>query len=110
MFGISFEAGELLADEEIDSALDNGGNDMRRGIMRRLIDYDAKYKLKKYSRSKTERAILSLYIFSKELDNSAYRNLQTAVKSYAARKGITANFGKIDGSLRRVDGQLYWNP
>lgn len=110
MFGINFEAGKILADDNVSSALSAGGTEMQRGIMKRIIDYDKDYRLKKYAKSKTERAILALYIFSKEVESSDYEQLKIAVKTYASSVGVNANFSKIDSSLKLIDGRLYWDP
>ena len=109
-FGISFEAGQLLADEAIDLATYDKDKTMAMGLMKRVIDYDSNYQLKKYSRSKMERAILSLYIFSKEQETQAYLELRRAVKNYATNNGINANFKKIDDSFKCINGQNYWDP
>ena len=78
--------------------------------MKRIIDYDKDYRLKKYAKSKLERAVLALYIFSKELDTPEYVALAETLKSYSSKKAINANFAKIDSSLKYVNGNLYWNP
>ncbi|NEX22570.1 hypothetical protein G3480_20050 [Thiorhodococcus mannitoliphagus] len=109
-FGINTEAVEILHDEDVDKALDLGPPNMQRGIIKRIIDYDKNYRLKHHSKSKIERAILALYIFSKESDQRGFRELGDALKKYSSKNGVYANFAKIDASLQNVGGQLYWNP
>jgi hypothetical protein len=109
-FGINTEAAEILNDGGVDRAMDLGPPNMRKGIMKRIIDYDNNYRLKTYSNSKIERAILALYIFSKESDHPGFSELGAALKKYSSQNGIYANFAKIDSSLKSVGGQLYWEP
>lgn len=112
MFGlwsINMEVGRLLADQGISDALDAGGGEMRRGIMKRCLDYDSNYGLKRLGFNKDQRAVAAIYIFSKEVKAPAYENLEIAVKKYGNFVGANSVFSKIDGCLVWQDGQLYWN-
>lgn len=107
---INKEAADLLNADAVHAALDLGPPNMKRGIMQRIIDYDNNYRLKKYSKSKIERAILALYIFSKESTQPGFRELGGVLKKYSSENGIDANFTKIDSSLKNIGGQLFWEP
>lgn len=104
------EVGRLLADDGIRNALDSGGDEMVIGIMKRCLDYDSTFKLKRLGFNKDQRAVGAIYIFSKEVKSPAYESLEKAVRAYAIRVGASAVFGAIDKCLIWQDGRLYWNP
>ena len=109
-WSINMEVGRLLADDEISNALFSGDREMAMGIMKRCLDYDSIYKLKRLGFNKDQRAVGALYIFSKEVKSSAYESLEMAVRAYAIRIGASSVFAAIDKCLVWQDGHLYWNP
>src|SRR5689334_23382903 len=106
--GIRLAVGRLLNDEEIEKALNAGGNDMQTGIMPRCIDYDRDYKLSRLGLGADQRAVGALYIFSKEVKSAPYVQLEKAVRNYAASKGLGSPFEKIDRHLSWVNGRMIW--
>lgn len=109
-WSINMEVGRLLADDGISNALHSGDRGMAMGIMKRCLDYDSNYKLKRLGFNKDQRAVGAIYIFSKEVKSPAYESLEKAVRAYAIRVGAPSVFGAIDKCLIWQDGHLYWNP
>lgn len=109
-WSINMEVGRLIADDEISNALSSGDREMMMGIMKRCLDYDKNYNLKRLGFNKNQRAVGSLYIFSKEVKSPAYENLEKAVRAYAIRVGASLVFAAIDKCLVWQDDHLHWNP
>ena len=108
-WSINMEVGRLLADDGISDALHSDGREMGIGIMKRCLDYDKDYELKRLGFNKDQRAVGAIYIFSKEVKSPAYERLETAVRTYAAHVGASSVFAEIDRRLIWKDGHLYWN-
>ena len=109
-WSINMEVGRLLADDGILNTLYSVESGMAIGIMKRCLDYDSNYKLKRLGFNKDQRAVGAIYIFSKEVKSPAYESLEKAVRAYATRVGASSVFEKIDKCLVWQDGHLYWNP
>ena len=112
-WSINMEVAQLLNDDEISAALgapDSGGREMRVGIMKRCLDYDKDYGLKRLGLNKDQRAVGAIYIFSKEVKSPAYERLEATVRAYAAHVGASSIFAEIDRRMIWKDGRLYWNP
>lgn len=109
-WSINMEVARLISDDGISRALHSGESKMRMGIMKRCLDYDKDYKLKKLGFNKDQRAVGAIYIFSKEVKSPAYEHLEKAVRTYAAHVGASSVFAEIDKRLIWQDERLYWNP
>ena len=109
-WSINMEVARLLTDAGISAALESGGGEMIKGIMKRCLDYDKDYELKRLGFNKDQRAVGAIYIFSKEVKSPAYVCLGTAVRTYAAHVGASSVFAEIDMRLTWIDGHIYWNP
>jgi len=107
---INMEVGRLLADDGVSDALRSGGREMQLGIMKRCIDYDKDYQLKRLGLNKDQRAVGALYIFSREVQSSSYECLETAVRTYAYQIGADSVFSEIDTHLVWQNGRLCWLP
>ena len=110
LIGIQDEVLQLITSTEINRALHTDDDNFRKGIIKRCIDYDKDFALKKLSLGAHQRAVGALYIYSRELSTTPHLNLEAAVRSYALRNKIAEPFTKIDAKLKRVDGRMVWMP
>jgi hypothetical protein len=106
-WSINMQLGRLLADDGISDALRSGGMEMQMGIMKRCLDYDKNYQMKRLGLTKDQRAVGAIYIFSKEVKSPAYERLEAAIRTYGAHVGASSVFAEIDRYLSWEDGRLY---
>lgn len=109
-WSINMEVGRLLNDDGISDALRSDVREMQMGIMKRCLDYDKNYELKRLGFNKDQRAVGAIYMFSTEVKSPKYERLETAVRTYAARVGASSVFAEMDRHCILKDGQRYWNP
>ncbi|WP_286705305.1 hypothetical protein [Acidiphilium sp. 37-64-53] len=107
---IGMAVGRLLADAEVHDALAEGGYDMQAGIMRRCLDYDHNYRLRRLRLNPDQRAVAAMYIFSKEVQSAPYARLGAAVENYATEKGISPPFAKVDTHISWIGDRMAWTP
>ena len=100
--------GRLLNDDRIRDALRSGGDQMQMGIMSRCVDYDRDFKLGRLGLDADQRAVSALYIFSKEVKSSEYRQLENSIRDYVKRTGIRPPFTNVDRHMSWIDGQMTW--
>lgn len=100
--------GRLLNDDHISHALRAGGDQMETGIIKRCVDYDKDFKLRRLGLNRDQRAIAALYIFAKEINSEEYHRLEAAIRDYAKRTGVRPPFKQVDSHLSWPGGQTTW--